>query len=202
MVPIKAIDSDRMRGNFSSHASDYDSYASVQKRVVEILCDKLFGYTSQTGPLLDIGTGTGALASAILNRCPEQQLVVMDIAHGMTKRAVQRLPRVKACDGDARSLPFDNGGFAGVVSSSVYQWIDDLPSAFSEVARVLEPGGFFALALFGEQTLSELRSSHCQAVAACNRGRDSHVQNFPCLSEVVDAIENANLDCHSPISTM
>ena len=64
MLSNNAIDRDRMRGNFSSHANDYDSYASVQKRVVELLCDRLFVDWSIGGCVLDVGTGTGALASA------------------------------------------------------------------------------------------------------------------------------------------
>jgi len=194
MVPsIKAIDSGRMRGNFSSHAEDYDSYASVQKRVVELLYSRLATVILQPGFCLDIGTGTGALASAMINRVPGKQLIVMDIAHGMTRAAADRLPAVSACDGDARQLPFADEVFSSVVSSSVYQWVDCLPSAFAEVARVLLPGGTFALALFGEKTLCELRSSHCRAVEESEKGRASHVQNFPTLDEVTDAIAAAGL---------
>ncbi len=48
MVPVKAIDSSHMRDNFSSHAEDYDRYASVQKRVVELLSRKLSGPGKKT----------------------------------------------------------------------------------------------------------------------------------------------------------
>lgn len=202
MLSNNAIDRDRMRGNFSSHANDYDSYASVQKRVVELLCDRLFVDWSIDGCVLDVGTGTGALASTILERKAGQELVVMDIAHGMTRAAAQRLPHVMRSDGDARQLPFADESFAGVVSSSVYQWVDCLPSAFSEVSRVLKPGGFFALALFGEQTLCELRNSHRLAVAEHDHQRPSHVQNFPSLDEVSAAVAEANLNCSALSSTM
>jgi len=193
--PIKAIDSERVRGNFSNHAEDYDRYASVQKRVVELLYGRLATVAMQPGLCLDVGTGTGALAAVMLNCMPEKQLVVMDIAHGMTRAAADRLTAVAACDGDARQLPFADEAFACVVSSSVYQWVDCLPAAFTEVARVLSPGGCFALALFGEKTLCELRSSHCRAVADSDTGRASHVQDFPTLGEVADAISAAGLVC-------
>ena len=202
MVPIKAIDSAQMRGNFSTHAGDYDRYASVQKRVVELLCHKLSVFGKSPGLMLDIGTGTGALAAEILRADSEQSLVVMDIAHGMTLKAVNRLPAVSACDGDARHLPFSDDCFTTVVSSSVYQWIDCLPTAFSEATRVLQPGGLFALALFGEKTLCELRASHRQAVAENGDNRTSHVQSFPMLNEVSSALCLAGLSCLDLVSTM
>lgn len=202
MVSVKAIDSEHMRGNFSSHAGDYDNYASVQKRVVDLLCRKLSAFDCNAGTFLDIGTGTGALAANIAALRREQPLVVMDIAHGMTLEASQRLPQAFVCDGDARSLPFFDNSFAGVVSSSVYQWVDCLPSAFSEVARVLQPGGLFAVALFGEQTLYELRTSHRRAFAENLQGRPSHVQDFPTLAEVSAAIEQAGFSSCDLSGTM
>jgi malonyl-CoA O-methyltransferase len=202
MVPIKAIDSGRMRGNFSDHAANYDSYASVQKRVVELLCGKMATHEVTQGLSLDVGTGTGALAATLFDAAPQQPLVVMDIAHGMTREAAQRLPAVSACDGDARLLPFANGLFSLVVSSSVYQWVDCLPTAFAEVARVLKPGGTFALALFGEKTLYELRDSHRQAVAVNRHNRPSHVQSFPSFDEVSAAIGSTGLSCCDLFSTM
>ena len=63
MGPVKAIDPQRMRHNFSSHATEYDLYAAVQKRVVHHLTVQLQGFDLPAGILLDIGTGTGALAA-------------------------------------------------------------------------------------------------------------------------------------------
>jgi len=201
MGPVKAIDSKRMRGNFSEHAVDYDSYASVQKRVVELLSDKI-PRQDLTGVLLDVGTGTGALAANVLIHGGVQQLVLMDIAHGMTCEAAGRLSVASACDGDARSLPFADSVFNAVVSSSVYQWVDCLPTAFAEVARTLVPGGLFAVALFGERTLLELRASHRKAVAECGSERASHVQSFPSFDEVIAAVKTAGFTCLDSFSTI
>lgn len=195
MTQASRIDRRHMRENFSAHADDYDRYAVVQQRVVDMLSAWLIERAPAEGALLDIGTGTGALAAAIRRAMPERRLVVMDIAHDMTRKARQRLTNVQACDGDARFLPFAEASFAGVVSSSVYQWVDDLPGAFAEVARVLKPGGTFALALFGEGTLAELRNAHRQAVHACTRHRSSHVQNFPTRQDVAAALQSAGLTC-------
>lgn len=195
MVPVKAIDGCRMRRNFSVHAGDYDRYARVQKRVIADLSRRMSALEGLSGPTLDVGTGTGCLAEILCELLPQPAVTVMDIAHGMTLQARQRLNGVGACDGDAGCLPFRNDVFQSVVSSSVYQWVTCLPEAFSEVHRVLQPGGLFAVALFGEQTLRELRGSHQRAVAACQQSSPSHVQTFPCRDEVCSALSVAGLDC-------
>jgi len=195
MGPVSQIDRQLMRGNFSAHADDYDSYAAVQLRVVGHLSAQLAAQPAAEGVLLDIGTGTGALAATIRHAAPDQPLVVMDIAHDMTCKALHKLPGVHACDGDARFLPFADACFARIVSSSVYQWVDDLPGAFAEVARILAPGGLFAVALFGEGTLSELRDSHRRAVAGSGQSQPSHVQSFPTRDEVVAALQSSGLIC-------
>ena len=193
MVPIKSLDRRRVRSNFAAHASDYDQYANVQKHVAHRLAEEFSDYQLQEGPILDIGTGTGLLAAELSSRFSHQAILVMDHAHSMTRTALHRLPSAWACDGDARHLPIAKEALAAVVSSSVYQWVESLPTAFSDVARVLKPDGLFAVALFGEQTLHELRSSHRAAVSSCGQMRLSHAQSFPTLDEVSEALGGSGL---------
>lgn len=195
MVPIEAIDRRMMRTNFSAHAGHYDHYAAVQQRVIASLCARLAQFGPTDGPVLDLGTGTGALAEALGGNRRALPMVVMDVAHGMTLHASQRLGNAGACDGDAGALPFRDGAFRLVASSSVYQWVAHLQGAFSEALRVLQPGGLFAAALFGDRTLYELRDAHRRAVAACRQTGRSHVQSFPAGDEVLAAVRASGLDC-------
>lgn len=195
MGPVSAIDGRLLRTHFSAHAGDYDRYTMVQKRVVADLAARLAGSGALQGLVLDVGTGTGALAEALGGTRAGRTFILTDLAHGMTRAAAQRLPGSLPCDGDARKLPFANGSFAAVVSSNVYQWVADLPAAFHEVFRVLRPGGRFAVALFGERTLYELREAHRQAVRECGSDHPSHVQSFPSAPEVAAALTAAGFNC-------
>lgn len=197
MTPFIPLDQGAVRAHFSAHAGDYDRYAVVQQRAVEKLAASLAEQRLRAGLCLDVGTGTGALARALAGSGEGEGFVLCDLAHGMTCTAARGLPSALSCDADARKLPFKDGSFATVVSSSVYQWVSDLPAAFTEVARVLRPGGCFAISLFGERTLGELRSAHRRAIQECAAGSHSHVQSFPAAGEVCAALAAAGLSCRN-----
>ncbi len=178
------IDKRQVRQHFSCHARDYDRYARVQHKVAKNLAIRLQRHWGKWPLALEIGCGTGMLSQQLFDLQPDLKLVLSDIAHGMCQHVQQTIPQSPVCDADAAALPFVANSFGLVASSSVYQWLNDLPNAFCEVERLLRPGGIFALALFGEKTLYELRSSH-QSVLP---GGGSHVQIFPALETVADAL--------------
>jgi len=181
-----------VRRHFSFQADEYDRYALVQARVVarllQILDNELL-----TGRCLEIGTGTGHFSAELVKGHPGLEPVVSDLAHGMTRHAAQRVSAALAVDADAGSLPFRPASFQTVISSSVYQWVEDLALAFAEVERVLLPGGLFVFALFGERSLHELRTSHRRAVNEIQEGRTSHAQEFPSEAELKRALQNSGL---------
>lgn len=185
----------RVQRHFSKHAREYERYAVVQARVIERLVGLLHERAPFHGPVLDIGCGTGLLTAALRPLCPSSTLVISDLAHGMTCQARLRLPESLALDADGCALPLAAVRFCLVCSSSVYQWVDDLEKAFGEACRVLMPGGVFAFALFGEETLFELKSSHRFALSQVGDGRASHFQTFPSLKTVSAAM--GKKDFHS-----
>ncbi|MBE0504659.1 MAG: methyltransferase domain-containing protein [Desulfuromonadales bacterium] len=190
LIPVSTR---QVRQHFSAHASEYDCYAQVQKRVVAGLIARLPDDLRPYHLALDIGTGTGDLAHKLQERAPTLPLLVADIAHAMTCTAATRVVTVAAFDADAEALPLRSASLGLVLSASMYQWVNDLPRAFAEVQRVLQPGGLFAFALFGAGTLAELRSAHTAALAAEGRVASSHMQRFPDEMTVAAALQAAGL---------
>lgn len=103
--------------------------------------------------LLDVGTGTGTLAIAALERWPALQVTGVDPATGMLdlarSAAGERLPpghlgRYRTQAGWADELPFDDGAFDLAVSSFVLQLVPSRTAALREIRRVLRPGGTLA----------------------------------------------------------
>jgi len=179
-----AVDTRIVRHHFSCHAEEYDRYAVVQKRVARNLMEHIDKDERIEGPVLDVGTGTGEVARLLRRSCPELPIVLTDIAHGMTLHAVADVAKAVGVDADAQALPFRDESFGLVVSSSVYQWMNDLEGAFAESWRLLKPGGLFVFALYGEQTFFELKESHRLALAETGSVRSSHVQEFPSADAV------------------
>ncbi len=175
----------QVQQHFSCHAREYDRYARVQQNVAENLLQLLLSQQQCWRQGLEVGCGSGQLSRRLVRHFPDLPLLFSDLAHGMSQQTRLVTKAELICDADAAALPFLSDSFDLVVSSSVYQWLEDLPAAFAEAARVIKPDGLLAVALFGEKTLFELRDSHQAALGA----KPSHGQKFASLDLVNSALE-------------
>jgi malonyl-CoA O-methyltransferase len=194
---MSGIVKDIVRKAFSTRADYYDSLAVVQKRVTDRFVELLTEVTAPPEAMLDIGAGTGRLLESLHNKFPDTELVGVDLAFGMTSHAKKRFlesSKVSLVCGDAECLPFREGSFDLVVSTSTYQWIDPLETAFAEVFRVLKPNSRFSFALFGEKTLFELRESYQSAISNAGRAMPDRTHRFLSRQGVLDVLTAAGFN--------
>lgn len=113
--------------------------------------------------VLDFGCGIGNILIALAERMPFRQPPVgTDIAPALVAIGERELARARLTTrielqlAPATQLPFADGRFDVVLTSHVIKHLDDvvLAAAFSEVARVLAPGGRFLLWEFQKSRLS------------------------------------------------
>jgi SAM-dependent methyltransferase len=111
------------------------------------------------GEVLEIGPGFGATTRVLARRPIELSVVELEQAYCRRLRASLG-ESVEVRQGDATDLPFEDGSFSAAVC---FTMLHHIPSrelqdrAFSEVARVLRPGGTFAgTDSIGEGTLFKL----------------------------------------------
>ncbi|RTZ60454.1 MAG: malonyl-[acyl-carrier protein] O-methyltransferase BioC [Gammaproteobacteria bacterium] len=186
---IATLDRTAVRHSFERAAATYDSAAVLQRKVADELLARLDLMTLEPQRILDLGCGTGYCARALQKRYGKARVFGLDLAHGMAcvakKRAGWLSHQHFAC-GDAETLPFASDSFDLVVSSLALQWCQPDP-AFTEMARVLKPGGVLLFASFGPDTLMELR----QAWKAVDDG--THVHDFIDMHDLGDAMLRAGL---------
>jgi demethylmenaquinone methyltransferase / 2-methoxy-6-polyprenyl-1,4-benzoquinol methylase len=113
--------------------------------------------------VLDLACGTGDL-SQVLARAGIRS-VGIDMSTGMLEastraRAGDNNRHILPVLGDAARLPFSDGSFDGLVSGFGLRNFTDLSEVFTEVARVVKPGGRVALLDVGVPSSPTLRAGY------------------------------------------
>jgi ubiquinone/menaquinone biosynthesis C-methylase UbiE len=132
---------------------DAEAYERFMGRWSNMLAPLLVSFAAipDTGRVLDVGSGTGALAFAIGKLKPHCQIVGIDPSEEYVRFANDRNPypgRASFQVGDAQALRFENAAFAGSLSLLVFNFIPDSRKAIREVTRVTKPGGCVAAAVW------------------------------------------------------
>lgn len=102
------------------------------------------------GQILDAGCGTGSLAAEMQRRTSRAHIVGVDISSAYVEHARQNISDTRmAFDvADLTKLPFPDSHFGQVCSLLVLDFVPDTERAFSELFRVLRPGGRFGAAVW------------------------------------------------------
>lgn len=95
------------------------------------------------GAVLELGSGSGAMAAGTIRRHPLCELTVDPAMVAAAQRRFAGEPRVTAHQADATQLPFADGSFDVVVSYLMLHHVIAWRQALDEVSRVLRPGGRF-----------------------------------------------------------
>ena len=93
--------------------------------------------------LLDVGTGDGTYAIEAARRGARSVGLDLDprMIEAARRRAAAAGVPVALCRGTVEALPFADASFERVVAITVLCFVRDVGAAFSEMARVLVPGG-------------------------------------------------------------
>ena len=104
--------------------------------------------------VLDVATGTAAVALELV-RQKDCFVVGIDLSPEMLAVGRQQVllagatKKVRLQEGDARSLPFDDGLFDALTFTYLLRYVEDPAATLRELARVVKPGGTMAGLEFG-----------------------------------------------------
>lgn len=117
--------------------------ARAPERLVEILAAPL----PKAGAILDVANGLGAQNPIIARVVEPRFLAAVNITEFQLRVGRERLAaaRARPVVADAVRLPFGSGTFDGVISVEAAFHFPSRAAFFSEVARVLRPGGILSM---------------------------------------------------------
>jgi len=122
---------------------------------------------AQAGRALDLGAGTGDLAILLDKRMgSDGKVVATDLNFEMLKVGVQKISkrglssRITCVRGNAEGLVFQADTFDAVTAGFCIRNVGNIPQAFSEIYRVLKPGGRFVCLEFSRPIYSWLRTMY------------------------------------------
>ena len=117
----------------------FDIIAPIYARVTYSALDKMreLGGLPIKGRVLDIGGGTGRVATALLQDVDE--VVIADVSMGMLKQTHRST--LKPVCSHSESLPFPDNFFERVIMVDALHHVIDQPASAKEMLRVLKPGG-------------------------------------------------------------
>jgi SAM-dependent methyltransferase len=134
------------------HASDGAAYEMWLGRWARRLADAFLDFAElpDSGDILDVGCGTGALTFAMAERWPGRRVVGVDLAEPFISYARARNAGEQPIFeiGDACALAYKDGQFASAATQLVLMFISRPDVALQEIRRVTRPGGTVAAALW------------------------------------------------------
>ena len=122
-----------------------DTFSGITQETVSLLVEG--GEIRSGSKVLDIGSGPGHIANHLAKL--GASVTGVDFSPQMVAVAKKKYPQIAFEQADAEDLPFEAGSFDAVVANYVVHHLARPERVFSEIYRVLKPGGRFAFAVWG-----------------------------------------------------
>lgn len=207
---VKYLQKERAASNHEhSRKTDY-----LKDEVAQRLVDRLLDINRQFPRVLDLGANSCNIARAlskpplIAPEIPEgkdeakiplservQHLVCVETSpttlHRDDALPAPEVPITKTILPTLETLPYDADSFDAVISSLSLHWINDLPSVLSSINNILKPDAPFLAAMFGGDTLFELRSSLQLADLERRGGVSPHISPLADVRDVGNLLNRA-----------
>ncbi|KAG2412273.1 hypothetical protein HFD88_009830 [Aspergillus terreus] len=201
----KHIQKDRAARNVEeSRKVDY-----IKDEVAMRLCERLLDIKREFPNVLDLGANSCNIARALTTPNPDpdtpsspplanriSKLTCIDTSPALLYRDADErfnseLAITRQVVPDLESLPFAPNTFDLVLSSLSIHWINDLPSLLAQVNSMLKPDCPFIAAMFGGDTLFELRTSLQLADMERRGGVSPHVSPLADVRDVGGLLNKA-----------
>nr|CAG4649500.1 EOG090X09JT [Scapholeberis mucronata]SVE93739.1 EOG090X09JT [Scapholeberis mucronata] len=172
---------------------DYHIFNYLKDEIGDRLSDRVYDINRKFKVGLDLGCGFGHV-SKHLTKDAVEELVMCDSSAAVLQKASSPEDTSVLCRKlvvDEENFPFEPESFDIVMSSLSLHWVNQLPYTFSQVMKSLRPDGVFIAALFGGETLYELRGSLQLGEIEREGGFAAHVSPFAAIRDVGALLNSA-----------
>ncbi|TNE34690.1 MAG: methyltransferase domain-containing protein, partial [Alphaproteobacteria bacterium] len=169
---------------------DWPHHRFLFQEVAERLAERLFDITTPFDLALDLGSRGGEFGEALMATGRIGNVVRADLSEDMLRLGSNPAPKVVT---DEEFLPFRDNAFDLVGSVLDLHWTNDLPGALSLITRCLKPNGVFLGALFGVDSLRELKLSLTEAEAEIRGGVSPRISPFTEVRDAGSLLQRAGL---------
>lgn len=133
----------------------------LMREVAAMIAERLEEVTRTFPRVALVGTGAGAVGRAV--RPGGEGLVQLDASPTMARAAAAACPGAETRVLDGETLDLGEGAFDLALSALTLHHVNDPVGQLVQLRRALGPDGLMIAALFGGQTLHELRASLAEA---------------------------------------
>jgi SAM-dependent methyltransferase len=188
-APPRLFDRRLHRQRLDRAAPDFAAADFLKVRAAGDMVERLEIILREFPVCVDLGSRNGAF-SALLAQSDARAKIGMVIETDLSGAMLGQRPghRLQI---DEETLPFAPASLDLVVSSLALHWVNDLPGTLIQVRRALKPDGLFLGAIFGGQTLTELRQCLIQAESDLTGGAGLRIAPFADAFDVAGLLQRA-----------
>ena len=188
-APPRLFDRRLHRQRLDRAAHDFAAADFLKVRAAGDMVERLEIILREFPICVDLGSRNGAF-SALLAQSDARAKIGMVIETDLSAAMLGHRPghRLQI---DEEALPFAPASLDLVVSSLALHWVNHLPGTLIQVRRALKPDGLFLGAIFGGQTLTELRQCLIQAESDLTGGAGLRIAPFADAFDVAGLLQRA-----------
>jgi len=179
--------------NIAARYPDQEVYDYLKSEVAERLVDRLADVVRTFPKALDLGAGKGYVSRHV-TKDEVGKLYQLDSSNEMLNLCGSSEVETENFLGDEELLPFPADFFDLVISNLSLHWVNDIPGVLFQVNQCLKEDGAFVGAIFGSETLYELRCSLQLAEIEREGGFGQHVSPFTEMRDIGSLLQRANLN--------